>query len=138
MLAILYGEGVGHLALGDRIFDFVYLDLTEAFDLEQVATSGRVHRGNRIVAVGFELCNVNSTDAMCLDRIDVDNEAVLLRSVNANSVTEYEVAALTSPESSLATEEGAMIEDWGERAVVERCTDNTIGPREEGRSKSAE
>jgi hypothetical protein len=75
---------------------------------------------------------------MCLDRIDVDNETVLLRFVNASSVTEYEVAALTSPESSLATEEGAMIEDWRERAVVERCTDNTIGLREEGRSKSAE
>jgi hypothetical protein len=55
---------VTDLAFRDGILDFVDLDLTEALDLEQVATRSRVHRSDRVVAIGLEFR-------------DVDNEAVL-------------------------------------------------------------
>jgi hypothetical protein len=45
-----------------------------------------VHRSDRVVAVGLELCNVNGTDAVCLDRIDIDNEAILLQSVSQSVI----------------------------------------------------
>jgi len=68
---------VTDLALRDGILDFVDLDLTEAFDLQQVATRRRMHRSDRVVAIGLEFCDVDSTDAVRLNGIDVDDEAVL-------------------------------------------------------------
>jgi len=38
-----------------------------------------MYRSDCVVAVRLELRNINSTDAMCLNRVDVDNEAVLER-----------------------------------------------------------
>lgn len=37
-----------------------------------------MHRGNRVVAVGFQLRDVYGADAVGLDGVDIDNEAVLL------------------------------------------------------------
>jgi hypothetical protein len=68
---------VTDLAFRDGILDFVDLDLTEALDLEQVATRSRVHRSDRVVAIGLEFRDVDSTDAVRLNGINVDDEAVL-------------------------------------------------------------
>jgi hypothetical protein len=73
-----------YLALGDGIFDLVHLDLTETLDLQQIATSRRVHRSNRVIAVGLELGNVDRTDTVGLNRIDVDNEAILSQKISHN------------------------------------------------------
>ena len=68
---------VTYLALGNGILDLVNLDLTEALDLEQVATSSRMHRSDRVVAISLELRDVDCTDAVRLDRVNIDDEAVL-------------------------------------------------------------
>ena len=65
------------LTLGHGILDLVHLDLAEALDLEQVTPRGRVHRRDRVVAVRFELRDVDCADAVGLDGVDVDDEAVL-------------------------------------------------------------
>lgn len=36
-----------------------------------------MHRSNRVVAIRLQLCNINCTNAVCLNRIDVDDEAIL-------------------------------------------------------------
>ena len=36
-----------------------------------------MHRSNRVVAIRLELRNINSTDAVRLNGVDVDNKAVL-------------------------------------------------------------
>jgi hypothetical protein len=41
-----------------------------------------VHRSDCVVAVCFELCDVDCANAVCLDRIDVDDEAVLSQQVS--------------------------------------------------------
>jgi hypothetical protein len=66
------------LTLPHRILDFIHLDLAEALDLEQVAPRGRVHRGDGVVAVCLELGDVDGADAVGLNRVDVDDEAVLI------------------------------------------------------------
>jgi len=38
-----------------------------------------MYRSDCVVAVCLELRNINSTDAMCLNRVDADNEAILER-----------------------------------------------------------
>jgi hypothetical protein len=68
---------VTNLAFRDGFLDLVDLDLTEALDLQQVPTRSRMHRSNRVVAVGLELRDVDSTDAVRLDCVNVDDEAVL-------------------------------------------------------------
>ena len=75
-------EPVGHerneyLALCESIFDLVNLDLTEAFDLQEVATSSCMDGCDGVVSVGFQLCDIDCTDAMRLDGVNVDDEAIL-------------------------------------------------------------
>jgi hypothetical protein len=36
-------------------------------------------RCDGIVTIGFQLGNIDSTDAVCLDRVNVDDEAILCR-----------------------------------------------------------
>lgn len=66
-----------HLTLRQCILDLIDLDLAEALDLQQIAASGRVHGGDGVVAIGFELRDVGYTDAVCLDGFNVDDVTVL-------------------------------------------------------------
>jgi hypothetical protein len=85
-----------YLTLANSILNLVYLDLAKPLNLEKSTTSCRVNRlprlsayclltwitvshRNRVVAVSFELRDVNRTDAVGLNSIDVDNEAVLYK-----------------------------------------------------------
>jgi hypothetical protein len=67
-----------YLTLRQRVLDFVDLDLAEPLDLQQVAASGCVYGGDSVVAIGLELRDVGSTNAMRLYGINVDDVAVLL------------------------------------------------------------
>jgi hypothetical protein len=95
------------LTLAHRIFNFIHLNLTEALDLEQVTPRSRVHRGDGVVAVGLQLGDVDGADAVGLDRVDVDDEAVLESLVSAWVSGKMRLTSLA--ESSLATEEGAIV-----------------------------
>lgn len=71
-----------YLTFCDSILNLIDLDLTVALNLEQTATSGRVHRSNGIVAIRLQLRNIDCADTMSLNGIDVNNEAILLQSVD--------------------------------------------------------
>lgn len=66
-----------HLAFCQSILDFVDFDLTEALDLQQTTASRRVHRGDGVVAISFELGNIACIDAVSLDGFDIDDVAIL-------------------------------------------------------------
>jgi hypothetical protein len=66
-----------YLTLPNSILNLINLDLTKPLDLKQIAARRRMHRSDRVVAICLELRNVNCTDAVRLNRIDVDDEAVL-------------------------------------------------------------
>jgi hypothetical protein len=68
---------VKYLALRYRIFDFVHFDFTETLDLQKITTRGSMHGSNRVITICFEFRNVYCTNAMRLDCIDIDYEAVL-------------------------------------------------------------
>lgn len=66
-----------YLTLRKCIFDFVDLNLAKSFDFEQVAASRSVYRSDRVVAVRLEFRDVNRTDTVCLNRVNINDEAVL-------------------------------------------------------------
>ncbi len=74
------GARCTHLTLRYSIFHLVHFDLAKPLDLQEIATGGRVHRGDSVVSICFQLCNVDRADAMGLDGVNVDDEAILLRS----------------------------------------------------------
>jgi hypothetical protein len=92
-----------------------------------------MHRSNCVVTVCLELRNVNSTNAMRLDCINVNDEAILcavskMRLLDA----EFPGAVTSLPESSLATDDGAIVsidtmkkDSTGKRRLQERvrCTE---------------
>ena len=82
-----------------------------------------MYRGDCVVSIGLELRDVDCTNAVCLDRVDVDDEAVL-RALNKSCFSHQLRHSLTSLfESSLATEDGAMTADEKKllRYEVYRC-----------------
>lgn len=72
-------EKTTYLTLRNSVLDLIDLDFAETLDLEQIPTCCRMHRCNRVVAVRFELCDVYCANAVCLDCINVDDEAILLK-----------------------------------------------------------
>jgi hypothetical protein len=71
--------GVVYLTLRESVLDLVDLDLTESFDLRKTSPRCCMYARDGIVAIGLELRDVHCADAVCLDCIDIDNEAFLLR-----------------------------------------------------------
>lgn len=67
-----------------------------------------MHRGDCIVAVRLQLCNIDSTDAMCLNGVDVDNEAVLGETHQLTAFLSKRMALTSLIESSLATDDGIV------------------------------
>ena len=67
-----------HLALRNRILDLIHLDLAEPFDFRETSPRRGVYARNCIVAVRLQLRDVDRANAMRLDRVNVDDEAVLL------------------------------------------------------------
>lgn len=73
-----------YLALCNSILDLVHLDFAEPLDLEKIPSRSRMYTCNCIVAIGFQLRDVDCTDTVGLYGIDIDDEAVLLcRVVNS-------------------------------------------------------
>jgi DNA-binding response OmpR family regulator len=100
-----------YLTLPDSILNLINLNLTKPLDLEQIAARRRMHRSDRVVAIRLELRDVDCTDAVRLDRINVDDEAVLIAVGQSRilSLQRSEAGLLTSLfESSLATDDGAI------------------------------
>jgi hypothetical protein len=88
-----------YLTLPDSILNLINLNLTKPLDLEQIAARRRMLR------------DVDCTDAVRLDRINVDDEAVLIAVGQSRilSLRRSEAGLLTSLfESSLATDDGAI------------------------------
>ena len=107
-----------NLTLCDCVLHLIHLDLTEPLDLGQVSPRCCMHARDGIVAVRFQLRDVNCADTMRLDGVDVDDEAFLSRIQLSVSYFTFPIQRWTRElfrkaqrltslaESSLATEDG--------------------------------
>lgn len=74
-----------YLTLRNRVLNLIHLDLTEPLDLRQITARSRMHRGNRVVSVGLQFSNVDRADTMGLNRVDINDESILMRSEGSDS-----------------------------------------------------
>lgn len=66
-----------YLTLRDGILNLLDLDLTKPFDFQEIAASGSMDRSNCVVTIRLQLCDVNRSDAVRLNGVNIDNEATL-------------------------------------------------------------